>query len=709
MYREIDKDTDEEEKMLLAWFIREAEKADIIEGWFSEGFDLVAIARRCELHGIRTDIKVTEETSEDLGGLHSVRKLGKYKVRMNSINHIDLMQKMKEMHYRDTELIKQVRSFSLSSVAKVFLNDDKVGLDGHSIYWLWENDRAKLREYNLHDSRLLKQLDDKIKITTQKLVEHQILNARVNDFTSTKKIDAYALREARRMGKRLFSTNKTKFTPRDLKSIVRARDDAKLDGAHRGSRKKDDANYQGGYVFDPKTGLYDDVTVYDFQSLYPSIIKTFNISPDSLAPADAPEDQTITLPTTGTKFWREKGVIPRIIQSVLDERNRIRFEEMPKYKKGSFEYENLHYRQYSLKVIANSMYGVMGATFSRYYKRECAEGITLTGQYLLKLMHKWMDDQGYRPIYGDTDSLFVLLPKGSDGKAIGDQVDEFLGKHLLEDFGINENHMHFDYESTYDRFLMQGKKKYAGSKDGKIAKLMGMETKKRDTLPLTDVSQRELIHRLLTEYKDEKYWQDWIMALMTTTFNGHLKPENLIMQKRLTKKLEDYANQNLIQVRIAKELREKHTSDGKITLWSQGAYIPYIVTDGSKKGGLQGVYAPEYVRGYDPTYYWNNTIFPALQRTLTAAFPNIEWEQYIVMKRKKYDIQLPGPYHVPQVDEGRNEKRKRRGRVSRNTTALDRALEDESSDSLYLDSLGRQVEDASKVRDKGKAVERDKS
>ena len=623
-YTVIGADRDDDERRLLEGFVGLLREYDIIEGWFSEGFDLVAIKSRCDKHKIPFDCTIISETSDDLGGLHSVRKAGKFRVKMNSINHIDLMAKMKEMHYRDTELIKKVRSFSLGAIARVFVGDDKVDREGKGIYWMWENEPEKLKEYNLHDSRLLKKIDDKLNITKQKLVEHQILGARINDFTSTKKIDAFSLRGARKMGKRLFSARMGKKVP-----VIQA------DGT------EEDSKYTGGYVFDPVTGLYDNLTVYDFQSLYPSIIKTFNISPDTLQPSGTTVDPHahIVLPT-GAVFSRDKGVIPRIIQSVLDERNRIRFEEMPKYQKDSFEYENLHYRQYSLKVIANSMYGVMGAEFSRYYKRECAEGITLTGQYLLKTMWTWFEAQGHRPVYGDTDSLFVLTKEGSDQKEIGKQADEYLTGHLKDKFAIEENHMHLDYEATYDRFLMQDKKKYAGSKKGKIAKMMGLEAKKRDTLPIVDKWQTELLTIMLTEKKDESFFRDWVAERQTIVMNHHVKKEDLIFQKKMSKDIKDYANENLIQVKIAKRLMQQNSgvSDGKINPWSMGSYIPWIVTKrpaDDEGTGVHGVHPDEYKGDYDERHYWDKAIFPALHRTLSAAYPNINWDEYYAKQKKR--------------------------------------------------------------------------
>ena len=473
-------DNSTDEKELLEGFLKLIPKYDILAGWNSEGFDLVAITKRCELHELRIPCWVAKRTAEDLGGLDNVRRMGQFRARPTQLlSSLDLMMKMKEMHYRDTELIKKVRSFSLSAVSKVILGRDKVDLKGQSIYYLWKDQPEKLKEYNFGDVQLLVDLDKKLNITRQKLIEHQVCCARLNDYTSHGKIDIFALKGAKKLGKRLPSKpDKVEDEPR--------RDD---------DRGKTKGDYIGGFVFEPITGLYKDVYIFDFSSLYPSIIKTFNISIDSLA--DRSDENAITLPT-GIKFSRtEIGIIPSIIQDVVDQRNKIRHVDMKKVPKESFEYMNLHYRQYAFKVLANSMYGIMGAKFSRYYKRELAEGITLTGQYLLKYTWSWFKMKELTPIYGDSDSIFLVSDKKIETDELIKELNDHLRKHLTETFNIKDCQIQMDFKGLYPRFIMLDKKKYVGVNDSGEIEMTGVEAKKRDTLPKAEEWQRDILHMLL--------------------------------------------------------------------------------------------------------------------------------------------------------------------------------------------------------------------
>lgn len=621
------------EKKLLNWFIDLTKQHHLLVGWYSEGFDLVAITRRCELHKIPFDCKISEWSAKDMGGLDSVRKTGKLRARPETFNHIDLMMKIKELHYRDTELIKKVRSFGLDAVSSVILGEHKVHLDGETIYNLARNKPEKLKEYNLQDVRLLKKLDDKLQVTKQKLIEHWICGARINDYTSHGKIDPFALRAAKKMGARLPSKPSKEEIITAYEQINEMASDVDL--GNKSLKKKGD--YAGGYVFEPEKGLHYKVHAFDFVSLYPSIIKTFNVSIDSYLGTDkervTPPVNYIVMPTGATFLKKERGVIPKIIQNLLDSRDQIRNVEMKKVKKNSEEYMNLHYHQYAFKVLANSMYGIMGANFSRYYKRELAEGITLTGQHLLKTSWKWMEDHEHHPIYGDTDSIFVKLKKKIKPEDIAEEIDQFLQKHLKKEFNACEGHLHLNHEATYERFILVAKKKYIGITATGDIKMTGMEARKRDTLPKAEEWQRLLIDKLLKEDRSEKYYFKWAASLVEHVFDGHLKKEELTFQKRLSKEIEEYGGLNKNQrklpvprhVKVAARIKEQHgESIDKLNLFSAGSYIPYIILDADdKENGC--IYASDFKGTYDAEYYWHACFDPS-KRVLEAVFPTVDWD-----------------------------------------------------------------------------------
>ena len=212
---------------------------------------------------------------------------------------------------------------------------------------------------------------------------------------------------------------------------------------------------------------------------------------------------------------------------------------MKKVKKDSPEYWNLHYKQYSFKVLANSMYGIMGASFSRYFKRELAEGITLTGQHLIKDLWVWMQREGHVPIYGDTDSIFVKLKKGSDEEDVSKEADKKLDKEIKR-FGVKENFLHFSFEKTYTKFISVAKKKYSGVAADGSEKTMGLELKRREVLPKAEEWQRDLLKMLLKESHTEADFIIWAREKQKFVHDGKLTQADITYQKKLSREIEDY-------------------------------------------------------------------------------------------------------------------------------------------------------------------------
>lgn len=650
-----------DERRILLDFKRVLNRYDILTGWNSETFDLVAVAERCQIHGIEFGCKVSTWAKAGKGGLTGVRVAGKMRARPLTFNHIDMMMKVKEMHYRDTELIKRVRSFSLASVAKEFLPKEfwKIDTGDISMYDLSRKFPERMKEYNMRDIEILVELDKKLSIIKQKIIEQHVCNARINDYTSHGKIDPFALRWARKLGQHLYT--RPKFGMREGEEHDQINDATAEDkaieaadlGYHRDDDKEDKAgaikgDYAGGYVFEPTKGLHRNIYVFDFQSLYPSIIKTFNVSIDAYLGTvkEIGADKGITLPIRDESkravfSSSQKGIIPTIIQDVLDQRNRIRFVVMPKLKKDSPEYWNWHYRQYAFKVLANSMYGVMGAGFSRYFKREIAEGITLTGQTVIKTMAKWMEKQGFEVIYGDSDSLFVKINREVDIEKMQKAMKIYLDESL-KDCHIQESSMQMDFEKKFERFVMVAKKKYVGqAKDGS-RKTSGLELKKRDTLPKAEEWQKWLIETLLNKKTiNKQFFLDEVKRWKKVVYSGKLKKEEILFQKRLSQEIDEYGTKEVIDgktgqpkrnkqgevrivpipvhARVALALKERFKgSKGKENLWEAGSYVPYIIT-GSKKN-LEAVWAEDFKEGgYDKDYYWEMCYGPS-QRVLQAVF-----------------------------------------------------------------------------------------
>ena len=123
----------------------------------------------------------------------------------------------------------------------------------------------------------------------------------------------------------------------------------------------------GGWVMDSDPGLYDNVLVLDFKSLYPSIIRTFHVDP--LALAVAGEDAVPGF--QGARFSREEFILPRLIETLWSARDEAKRRNDSALSRA-------------IKILMNSFYGVLGTTGCRFFDPRLATSITLRGHEILK-------------------------------------------------------------------------------------------------------------------------------------------------------------------------------------------------------------------------------------------------------------------------------------------------------------------------------------
>jgi DNA polymerase-2 len=255
------------------------------------------------------------------------------------------------------------------------------------------------------------------------------------------------------------------------------------------------ADSPGGFVMDSRSGLYDSVLVLDYKSLYPSIIRTFLIDPVGLvAGLEEPEKDTVP-GFRGARFSRTQHCLPGIVTRVWQGRDAAKRERNAPLSQA-------------LKIIMNSMYGVLGTTACRFFDSRLASSITMRGHEIMHRTRELIEAQGYQVIYGDTDSTFVWLGRAHAddeaeriGRALVDHVNAWWRTHLQEELKL-ESALELEYETHFRRFLMPtvrgseegSKKRYAGlvrRKDGSDDLVFkGLETVRTDWTPLRRRSSR---------------------------------------------------------------------------------------------------------------------------------------------------------------------------------------------------------------------------
>ena len=549
-------------------------KPDYLIGYFSDGFDFPYIAARAKKYSILLDISL------DSTEIKLIRK-GMQSTRIIGIVHIDIFKFIRNIMGGSLQL----DNYTLGEVSKQLINKKKFEIDLSKISLIWDNNEEieKICMYNLNDAEITYELFNKVLPNLEELVK--IVGVPIYDVARMsfgQLVEWHLIRRAKEFN--LLVPNKP-----SNKDIV--------------SRKM--KTYQGAYVFIPKPGLYENLAILDFRSMYPSIISSKNIDPSTLSfdKEDSYETPEIEENNKKIKYYfnyKEEGFLPKVVKDLLIRRSRIK--EMLKKEE---ENKILEARSYGLKIVLNSIYGYTGYFNARFYCRECASSITAFGRYYINEIARKAGEYGFEAVYGDTDSLVILLNKKNK-----DDVINFLSEINKELPSL----MELELENFYLRgiFVMKksssigAKKKYALIDEKNILKVRGFETIRRDWSYLAKEVQREILRIILKEADKEKainYTKDIINKVR----NKKIKKEKMIIRSRLRKEILSY-DQIGPRVIIARRMQELGISV------NPGTNVEYIVVEG--KGLVRDrVKLPDECEEdeYDSEYYVENQVIPAVK------------------------------------------------------------------------------------------------
>ncbi|KAI0460476.1 hypothetical protein F5B21DRAFT_451939 [Xylaria acuta] len=384
------------------------------------------------------------------------------------------------------------------------------------------------------------------------------------------------------------------------------------------SKKKD--KYKGGLVFDPKKGLYDKfVLVMDFNSLYPSIIQEFNICFTTVERSALSKDED-TVPAVPTE--QEQGILPRLIATLVSRRRQVK--SLMKDKNATPEQlATWDIKQLALKLTANSMYGCLGYTKSRFYARPLAVLTTSKGREILKSTAELAESKSLEVIYGDTDSVMINANVESVADAL--KVGNDFKKAVNERYRLLE----IDIDNVFRRILLQAKKKYAAinlveAAGGKFVEKMevkGLDMKRREYCGLSKEISSRILNEILSGDETEIAVQrihEYLREISGKMRDHSISVQKYIIYTQLGKAPKEYPNaDSMPQVQVA--LRE--IARGKNI--RRGDVISYVVTGDSKTSSepvAKRAYTPQDVTKKDSDlkvdveWYIGKQIFPPVER-----------------------------------------------------------------------------------------------
>lgn len=419
--------------------------------------------------------------------------------------------------------------------------------------------------------------------------------------------------------------------------------------------KKEHDPFAGAFVMQPKVkGIARNVHVVDFASLYPSIILTWNMSPETKArdlPVNGPIPQGFCRsPKTGVGFRTDvDGILPIALREMIRLRKEWS-EKQANLPPGTPEAKEAARRSMAYKVAANSFYGVIGSPFSRYYDRSVGESVTQNGVWLIQETISAAEQRGLVAVYGDTDSAFFVGASQTEMESFVAWCNAELYPLLLERMGCRREHwaIKLAYEKAFDRIVMVTAKRYAGvfehykgtrakpmpapgeafdKKKHSKPEIKGLEFKRGDATVLARQLQERVIMDMMRGIERPEHFREHVQSMLLHVTKDDLPLEEVVQSKSLSKKIDEYKGTTStgkektlpVHVRVAEKLLATGRSIG------EGARVAYVIVDGSD--GIEAIPAEEYEGQLDRYYLWENLVFPPTQRVLQAAFPEQDWVQ----------------------------------------------------------------------------------
>jgi DNA polymerase-2 len=449
---------------LLAGFARRVRELDpdVLTGWNVVDFDLSVLARLAERW------RVPLELGRGSGGLR-IRPLGSTRGTLQASVPgrvvLDGIQLLRGAFVR-------MDDYGLDAVARSVLGEGKtVAGEGRAdeIWRLFKEDRPRLVEYNRTDARLALAILERLR-----LVELAVERSKLTGLPPDRVAGSIAA-----------------FDSLYLSELGRRRVVAP---SVRGSQVAEPQ--AGGHVLEPIPGLYTNVVVLDFKSLYPSLIRTFEIDPLNLLPAESgAEDADPIVAPSGAAFARRKAILGALLDEIMPRREEARRGGDP-------------IKSHAIKILMNSFYGVLGTPACRFYDPRLANAITGFGREMLLWCKQRIEPEGRRVLYGDTDSLFVEsgcadpAAARAFGQRLAATLDRDLAAHIHARWRV-ESRLELVFDRLYLRLCLPAmrhdtagaRKRYAGLiETGQERRVVftGMEAVRSDWTELAKEVQREL-------------------------------------------------------------------------------------------------------------------------------------------------------------------------------------------------------------------------
>ena len=638
-------DTNDAEAALLDAFYAVADRFDCLVAWNGDGFDFPVIRARTQ----QRRIKHPGGTKEPL-----------IPERWCWLDQLQVYKKYNQAHDSGEERT----SFRLNAVAMHLLGEGKDDFDASKTWEAWHAggaERERMLRYCDKDTALLPRIEEKTGFVAMHLAVCQVTRCLPDSasLAATQQGDGFLLRLGTEHGYRF--PNKPHW------------DDSGPEP------------FKGAFVMEPKAvGLIDDVHVCDFAGLYPSIMRTWNMSAETLTTKrhDGPKCK---LPDRDVYFRTDtRGIYALALDTLVAKRAEYT-KRADSAEPGSDEWNRFKRLSSAYKIIANSFYGIVGSPYARFFSPTIAEGVTQTGAWLIRYVMDVAERAGMTPIYGDTDSAFAQGSAETFERIVDELNAGWPG--LTANLGCTENRVKLEFEKSFKRLILVSKKRYAARfarYKGKDApadmkpEVKGLEYKRGDTLRLAREMQKELIDELLKptpptldEAKEfVAKWRERVLRgdleLADVTLSQSVKAIDEYKDRFTNRKCSgpgkikcsyDFGDTEVELVKGVPQIpscpkcgtprklypHPAHVRVAKMLLArgddiTAGTRIEYVIAKatGAVDETLCAIPAsePGALESVDRDAYWDKRVLPATARVLEVVYPGTEWAESVAKRAK---------------------------------------------------------------------------
>jgi len=531
----------DDEVTLLREFIEYIikEDFDIITGWYIAKYDMPYIVSRMKKLGV------------DYSKLSPVKRVyfNDDEVRIKGRIIMDLLPCFRHMYN------KMLKSYSLDYVGNELVGEGKTHFLGGKIWETYTTNINMFVEYAVNDVEIMLKLNNKLDITGyyESLSDLGFPMQTVVELMNSHLVDILLLRYGKENNLILPTADKNRI----------------------------EMTYQGAHVMDAPKGVFDNVAVFDVNRMYPSIITSFNLSPECLVKevkdkcldlgevelSLVEQDESKPIETVKMKIIIDNskvGIIPSVFKHLFVLRKKYQ-TEMKKYAYGSDEYKTFDMKQFNTKTITNAVYGVVALKSCRLYSPELAAMTTGMGRKIIKAIIDFVNTTKLKVIYADTDSCLTTgMTTMEDYNVENEKINLFINEHLkklyplflgginLEMAKIYKKILFYERKKKYFAFVdwdgKSGKTKNCGEEDcyycktygvcSDIVEIKGFEAIRSNTPDFIEGFQFELLYKIMIS--GQKETDDFIYNFIKSLNAKDWSLEELSLPVSITKPLNDY-------------------------------------------------------------------------------------------------------------------------------------------------------------------------